>query len=370
MSMHRVHCMRNTRRCVHCSTPLLQRDYDAHVRSKRGTAQDFARAVLQADGARVGEMLQHAFPLQAPLEDADPGAVAVPGAAGALSAVLFEGADLPLHCAIRARSRGIAELLLQRGANVNSPNKAGETPLHVACGLPNPSLHAALASERQERKAADPSGSPPLGLPLGRSRSFSNARDAEGAASLAAEAASGSSGALQRGLSLPSGLGGLVQQQQRPPLPGTAPLSFSGAALSFAASTEAGAAAAGSAHSDPDADTAQSETPAVPSISPAELVSFLLRSGGDADARTLLGDTPLQIAQRARNAEVSLMLTAATGASLRPASASSAKPAAGSLGGTAAGIGMLGALRRPSLTSLTALPLGAPTALSTTTAVP
>jgi ankyrin repeat protein len=50
-----------------------------------------------------------------------------------------------------------------------------------------------------------------------------------------------------------------------------------------------------------------------------DVVSFLVRRGCDVDARTALGDTPLQVAQRGANADVQLLLSQ-SGAALRPVS--------------------------------------------------
>ncbi len=44
-----------------------------------------------------------------------------------------------------------------------------------------------------------------------------------------------------------------------------------------------------------------------------DVVGFLLRRGCDVEARTVLGDTPIQVAQRCRNADVLLMLSSSGG---------------------------------------------------------
>jgi len=60
------------------------------------------------------------------------------------------------------------------------------------------------------------------------------------------------------------------------------------------------------------------EGPAAASPPPADplldVVALLVRAGGDAEAKNVLGDTPMQVAQRARNSDVLLLLSSSGGA--------------------------------------------------------
>jgi hypothetical protein len=85
-----------------------------------------------------------------------------------------------------------------------------------------------------------------------------------------------------------------------------------------AATAAAAAAAAAAGAGGGPADARASPVPVVCAADDlADLVAFLVRRGCDVEARTVLGDTPMQVAQRAKNLDV-LLLLSSSGAGLRP----------------------------------------------------
>jgi len=202
LSMHALHCARNTARCASCGAAVAARELEAHLAAERGTPSALAQAAAAGDAAAVERMLQHGQPA---------GVVCGAGGSG----------DLALHVAARHRRAAVAELLIARGCPVNAANAAGETPLHVACA-------SAVPLDEDER--------------------------------------GGSGGGGGAG-----GAGGGKEDS------GSA---AGGAAARAAASAEA----------------------------LCELVALLVRRGGDVEARTPLGDSATNLAQRARNHDVLLLL--------------------------------------------------------------
>jgi hypothetical protein len=234
LSMHRVHCARNTTKCGHCGKAVATRELDAHIAAEKGTAAAMVAAIAAGDALGVSAMLAHGAPLLGPC-DASSG-------------------DTPLHVAARHRRIAILDLLLGKGCSVNVANTGGETPLHAACASRDPTLAAAAAAT------------------------------ISGAGVGAGGIAAGEAGIVRSGSSRPgsAGLGGLGAGSGAPVL-----------------GTVGAAALLGSGGSPADALT--------------DVVGFLLRRGCDVEARTVLGDTPIQVAQRCRNADVLLMLSSSGG---------------------------------------------------------
>lgn len=85
---------------------------------------------------------------------------------GADSHARISGGASALHLALRARLHGTARLLLARGADPNSADRSGQTPLHCLMHLPGEGRDALIgallrAGADPERRAAD--GETPLG---------------------------------------------------------------------------------------------------------------------------------------------------------------------------------------------------------------
>ncbi|KAH3819414.1 ankyrin repeat and SOCS box protein 8-like [Dreissena polymorpha] len=68
----------------------------------------------------------------------------------------------PLHLAVQQNKLEIVELLLQKGAHVDSTNLYGETPLHVACRYGNTDMICKLLSVRSALNSMDCGESTPM----------------------------------------------------------------------------------------------------------------------------------------------------------------------------------------------------------------
>jgi hypothetical protein len=227
LGMHRLHCVRNIRRCIHCGKALPIKEFDLHVAATRGSPAALFSAVLRGDCSAVADMLQH-------------------GASGTDVCNPYTG-DGALHAAARHGRLQVLEQLLAAGSAVNAPNEHGDSALHVVCGQRAQSARAALAGSE-------------VGF------------DAVMA-------------------------GGVAAGEQDN-------------------STDETAEGKAPSH---DADVGSVAATGPPPAKPAELVTLLLLRGADIEAHTPLGDTPMQVAQRAGNMDLAFLLSS-SGSSLRPVS--------------------------------------------------
>ncbi|RYG40649.1 ankyrin repeat domain-containing protein, partial [archaeon] len=152
--------------------------------------------------------------------------------------------------------------LLSRGASINAGNEAGETPLHIACTM-------CVSADARRKYVEDVAVASPSSPPLA-----GDSKQAEGSGAASSPDAADAVEALLRDAS-------------------AAASSHSRARIALTRSTSAGV------------------------VTPEEMVMHLVRSGCDVDARTRLGDTPLQILQRGNQVDLVVLLTS-TGGSLRP----------------------------------------------------
>lgn len=254
--MHRLHCLRNIKKCAHCGLALAVKDFDDHERQAKGNPALFLQAISSGNCQALGDMLKHGASVTAVCDK--------------------KHGDSPLHAAARARQGVVMELLLSSPFNapINALNENGDTALHILCGAANATTRPRSASA----SALAPVSSPD--------------KTATGSAAVTAgEASSAVVVSSDGGLSF---------------VPGDGQSSASSSASSTD-SKEDKAAAAGAGGSSAAGDP------------PSDLVSLLLRKGADIEAHTPLGDTPLQVAQRAGNLELAMLLSA-SGSSLRPSS--------------------------------------------------
>jgi hypothetical protein len=110
LSMHLIHCKRNTIKCSYCDAKVTNRELDIHIESSRGTALQFYSWAALGNLSLLSNALKHgAKEREGSLESA-------------------------LHVAARNRQCEISKLLISHGWKINSINANGETPLHLACG--------------------------------------------------------------------------------------------------------------------------------------------------------------------------------------------------------------------------------------------
>jgi hypothetical protein len=111
--MHKLHCLRNIRRCAFCQRTVPVRELDEHVQAALSTTGGRLAAVRAGDAALLSSALLHGAALDAVCDE-------------------VEGDPL-LHDAARCGRVEILELLLAAGASVNALNAHGDSALHVAC---------------------------------------------------------------------------------------------------------------------------------------------------------------------------------------------------------------------------------------------
>lgn len=116
LSMHSIHCARNNKLCKFCHTVIGVRDESTHVAAARGTPSDLLSALVRGDVPVLQRIFNH-------------------GVSPSAELTLAGGGDTPLHIAARAWRLPLLEVLIGVGADVNIKNNAGETPLHIACGI-------------------------------------------------------------------------------------------------------------------------------------------------------------------------------------------------------------------------------------------
>jgi hypothetical protein len=129
LAVHSVHCTRNFRRCKFCDIVVATREEAAHIASARGSPADLLGALVRGDVERFARIFRH-------------------GVSPSASLSLAGSGDSPLHVIARAWRAPLVDELAALGANINGRNDAGETPLHVACGVKqkHDSSEAALAT--------------------------------------------------------------------------------------------------------------------------------------------------------------------------------------------------------------------------------
>lgn len=116
LAVHSVHCARNFRRCQYCDVVVTTREEAAHIASARGSPADLLGALVRGDVERFAKIFRH-------------------GVSPSASLSLAGSGDTPLHVIARAWRAPLVDELAALGANINGRNDAGETPLHVACGV-------------------------------------------------------------------------------------------------------------------------------------------------------------------------------------------------------------------------------------------
>jgi len=142
---HSIHCYRNTYRCTACGDVISNRDREAHQQHWTDLRRLF-EAARRADQDTLIAMERHGVDLAtsvdpetqdtlvhvaARLGDEDLIGFAI-GHGGDINPFNADGAS-PLHVAVEHAQLPAIKFLVELGADLAAPNRAGETPLIICC---------------------------------------------------------------------------------------------------------------------------------------------------------------------------------------------------------------------------------------------
>jgi hypothetical protein len=142
---HSIHCYRNTYRCTACGEVLSNRDREAHVQHWTDLRRLFD-AAQRADIDTLITMERHGVDLAACADPATQDTLVhvaarlgneeligfAIGKGGDINPFNAEGAS-PLHVAIEHAQLPAVKFLVELGADLSAPDRAGETPLIICC---------------------------------------------------------------------------------------------------------------------------------------------------------------------------------------------------------------------------------------------
>ena len=149
LPLHEAHCVRNLRRCPHCSDVVAIRKFDEHrkermrdlpqllVALERGDAEEVRSIVAHGEGAHaVWRNEQHASALQLAIQMKVSTAIVLQLLQTDKRDALLHGRDdsgmTALHCAAQAGSSPVVDALLAAGADVHAQTAVGATPMTLA----------------------------------------------------------------------------------------------------------------------------------------------------------------------------------------------------------------------------------------------
>ena len=113
LEMHQVHCKKNFSKCPACNQLFQSKALEEHRAMASGTVESLVEDVLSGNIEGIEGKLAHGADLTAVTPD--------------------HSRNSLLHVAAGAGGTEVIAYLLAKGLDLNSANKYGETPIHMAC---------------------------------------------------------------------------------------------------------------------------------------------------------------------------------------------------------------------------------------------